>query len=86
LEDDSLYHVQSEIGDIATISFTVPNLNNELNNTVFLHSKGHYEVLKNPTGKPDIAYLKSFRKPGTFGDYSKKYLQDLENKINCTNH
>ena len=43
--------------------------------TVFLHTHGHYEYVRDYSGKPNLAELKSFRAPGTFAAWSKARLE-----------
>jgi hypothetical protein len=78
-KDDLKYYIQPEVGDIATVSFVMPELTGE-ERTVILHSKGWYQILRNPTGTPDREYLESFRQPGRFNQFVNEYIQTLTNK------
>ena len=69
--DDKKYYIQPNIGDKALLTFQVPNQSEGTKRSFILHSKGHYEILKEIGGKPDVAYLKGFRKPGAFSQFSK---------------
>ena len=69
--DDKKYYIQPNIGNEALLTFQVPNQSEGTKRSFILHSKGHYEILKEIGGKPDIAYLKGFRKPGAFSQFSK---------------
>ena len=69
--DDEKYYIQPHIGDKALLTFQVPNKSEGTKRSFILHSKGHYEILKEIDGKPDIAYLKGFREPGAFSQFSK---------------
>ena len=69
--DDEKYYIQPHVGDEALITFQVPNKSEGTKRSFILHSKGHYEILKEIGGKPDVAYLKGFRKPGAFSQFSK---------------
>ncbi len=83
LQDDNDYYVQYEFGDEVIMKYRVPKIAKNANRTTILHSKGHYEILRNPQGTPDISYLESFRKHGKFNEFSKERLLDIfENKGN----
>ena len=69
--DDKKYYIQPHIGNEALLTFQVPNQSEGTKRSFILHSKGHYEILKEIGGKPDIAHLKGFRKPGAFSQFSK---------------
>jgi len=81
LQDDEEYYTMDEVGDKAEITFSVPTLSNASKYSVFLHSKGHYEVIRDPDGAPDISYLRSFQKPGQFGKFSKEKFLELNEQI-----
>lgn len=74
--DDKKYFVMPNIGDEAILEYSVPHATDGLQRSVFLHSKGYYEVIRKPHGKPDVAHLKTFMQAGKFSDYSRElYLQ-----------
>jgi len=79
--DDNNYQILSNIGEEVLLKFPVPEIAPDVRRTVILHSKGHYEVLRNPQGIPDISYLESFRKPGRFIEFSKERFLDYYNDI-----
>jgi hypothetical protein len=76
-QDDKAYYIQKKIGDNATLSFKAPAREQGKARTVFLHSKGHYEVLRNPSGEPDVRYLQAFHKPGRFIEFSRERYLNL---------
>ena len=78
--DDELYYVQPEIGDEAIVRFTLPALADE-SRSIILHSKGHYQVIRDPSGKPNRQYLQSFYEPGQFNRFTIEYLQALSKAI-----
>ncbi|MDX1315377.1 MAG: hypothetical protein R3356_07730, partial [Eudoraea sp.] len=45
--------------------------------TLVLHSKGHYDIVKNPKGAPKIRALKEIRKTGNFNLYSNQLMQEV---------
>ena len=64
-------------GAEATLRFDATSLDPKPHEdvTVFLHTHGHYEYVRDYSGKPNLAELKSFRAPGTFADWSKARLE-----------
>jgi hypothetical protein len=81
-EDDEKYLVQPLPVNRTDLTFPAPELQSGLARSVFLHSKGHYEILREAKGKPDIAYLKTFLEPGTFIKYSKDHFLQYYYKEN----
>jgi hypothetical protein len=80
--DDEQYLIQPDGNNEASITFraipSVPGMNRSL----FLHTKGNYEILRDARGKPDIAYLKSFLEPGSFIKFSKEHILTYYQKNN----
>lgn len=72
-KDDDQYYSQPEIGDEAVLNFTAPE-RNSLTRSVFLHSKGHYQILQDPKGRPDRKYLEAFLHPGRLNRFSLELL------------
>ena len=79
-DDDQYYH-QPNIGDQALLTFDAPEQTEGTKRSVVLHSKGHYEILKDAEGEPDLAYLNSFRKPGAFSKFSKEKFMQFYNQF-----
>jgi len=78
-KDDKDYFTMERVGNEALLRYAMPAPRENYARSVFLHSKGHYEVIRDPKGNPDLAYLKSFREPGRFGEFSKEiYLEMLK--------
>jgi hypothetical protein len=71
--DDDLYYIQPEVGDEASLYFPLPPIQGD-ERSVILHSKGHYHILREPTGKPQVKHLKAFREPGAFNRFSNEFL------------
>jgi hypothetical protein len=46
--------------------------------TVILHTKGYYEHVRQYTGKPRIAFLKSFKAPGAFAAFSRQQYEKVK--------
>jgi len=78
---DDVYFVMDEIGDQALLKFTVPEGSQTQKRSVFLHSRGHYEVIRDPIGTPNLSYLKSFREPGSFGRFSKERFLEFNERF-----
>jgi hypothetical protein len=70
--DDTKYYNQPQVVDRATITFNAPAIDPNMSRTVFLHSKGYYDILRFTSGKPDIASLQTFKKPGGFVHFSNR--------------
>jgi hypothetical protein len=79
--DDEKYYHQPHIGDQALLTFEAPEQIEGTKRSVVLHSKGYYEILKDAEGKPDLAYLNSFRKPGAFSKFSKEKFMQFYNQF-----
>jgi len=78
LDDDQQYFTQPHVGDRAILEYCVPTLDPDMERTVVLHSKGHYQKLRQSTGKPDVAKLLRFREPGRFGSFSRELFGELK--------
>jgi hypothetical protein len=72
--DDLKYYVQSEMNDVASLSFIVPPASDS-KRTVILHSKGHYTILGHDKGAPKIRELKRLREKGMFLEYSRELMR-----------
>jgi hypothetical protein len=83
IKDDSLYYTQPNIGDEAVLKFIAPEMKLE-RRTILLHSKGHYQILKNPSGIPNKKYLETFSNPGRFNKYSNELIEKYS-KVGNTN-
>jgi hypothetical protein len=76
-ENDLQYYDQSTIGDYATLKFKAPVSDSNEARTMILHTKGYYEVVRDPVGMPDVAYLESFRNPTIFNKFALELLRDF---------
>jgi hypothetical protein len=81
-EDDDQYYIQPEIGDEGELTFAVPSLGHHMKRSVFLHSKGYYEILRSPEGAPDVPLLNSFKNPGRFVKFSKEEFLKISQPSN----
>lgn len=74
LYDDDMYLVQPDLNNEARLSFKVPSAIPGTERSVFLHSKGNYQPVRNAEGKPDMDLLVSMRKPGMFTKFTKDHF------------
>ena len=74
LYDDDKYLVQPYINNEARLSFKVPPLTPGTERSVFLHSKGNYEAIRDARGKPDIELLNGMLQPGMFTRFTKDHF------------
>lgn len=94
-ENDGHYMIQEKTGEITELIFNHNNqqstdvlLNTKLQaddqqQTVFLHTRGYYELVREFKGLPEINELYKFKKPGYFSDYSRnRYLEVLNSDKN----
>jgi hypothetical protein len=68
---------QPDVGNEVVITYAAPAPNEGRAQTVFLHSRGYYEYIRDYKNKPDLSYLKSFRKEGAFTRFSKNHYNKL---------
>ena len=74
---DKHYFVQPRVGDSALLCYPVPAARETMSRTVFLHSRGHYKVIRKAKGEPDVARLEQFRQPGSFALFSRRNYLEL---------
>ncbi len=76
--NDNQYYIQPKIGDEARLSFSAPQMLPGMERSLFLHAKGHYQILREPVeGKPSRRYLRSFAQPDAFPKYSREQWNEL---------
>jgi hypothetical protein len=69
-ENDSLYYVQETTGEQGLVVYTdSPDLRG-MKKSVFLHTKGYYEHVRNYQNPPDKKQLQTFLIPGRFSKFS----------------
>jgi len=74
---DDKYLVQPEVGNEVTITYPSCETENENLQTVFLHSRGYYEYIRDYKNAPDFMGLSSFKKKGSFAMFSKKKYNEF---------
>ena len=83
-KDDGIYLVQPDIGNVATIVYNTITVNDALKKQSYiLHTKGYYEHVRDFKNKPNISFLKQFKKPDAFplfgmGLYKKMNAENLK--------
>lgn len=76
IADDSLYYIQPDIGDVVDMTFKVP-ASAGMQRSVFLHSKGHYKIIRDQTGSPDIKTLQMLNTENGLSQYSIDLMREL---------
>ncbi|HEY3371494.1 MAG TPA: hypothetical protein VGK10_11630 [Prolixibacteraceae bacterium] len=79
-KDDRSYYSQPTMSNQAVVTFDLPEPTDQ-QRTVILHSKGWYEILRNPEGKPDIKKLRAFKNPGHFNQFINERLSNKEQTV-----
>lgn len=74
--DDNKYLIQPSMDDASLLLFCLPGYSTG-QRTIFLHSKGWYNVIRHPKGIPDRAYLESFREAGRFNRFVNERIQEF---------
>ncbi len=81
---DENYMAQEKVGDVTQLIFKAPSTKKGQQQTVFLHTRGYYELIREFEGMPNIVELNQFKTPGHFSDFSRSsYLKvlDKENAV-----
>jgi hypothetical protein len=68
------------------MKFSIPP-RTQADQTLILHSRGHYKILLDAKGKEQVKYLLAFRKKGRFPEYSgelfrQQTVSDLKKTVN----
>ena len=63
---DDKYLIQPEVGNEVTINYSVPPPEKGDLQSIFLHTSGYYEYIRDYRGLPNLINLMSFKKPGAF--------------------
>ncbi len=79
---DHLYLTQPAPGNAAVVKYKFTPASVGKTQTVFLHSRGYYEYIRDYKGKPDFVYLNSFRKKGAFTTFSKQHYLEYSQRPN----
>lgn len=79
-DDDNRYYSQPETGNQAIVTFNLPGTSAG-DRTVILHSKGWYQVLRDPEGFPETKQLEAFRDPAYFNRFINNRMMDMGRKM-----
>lgn len=80
LSTDHQYMIQKNVGEVTELIFKTPLSLKNQTQTVFLHTRGYYELIRDFTGVPELMELNKFKEPGYFSDFSReRYLRVLGN-------
>jgi len=71
-DTDDEYLIQPEVGNEVILKYVGINTDESNLQTVFLHSRGYYEYIRDYEGVPNLFYLNSFKKEGAFTKFSKE--------------
>ncbi|MCB0651178.1 MAG: hypothetical protein KDC85_07880 [Saprospiraceae bacterium] len=78
-ENDRIYLEQTSVGEVAEVRFLEVPIPEGMSQTVFLHSRGYYELIRDYEGFPQITELNKFKKAGYFMQFSREeYLKFLQ--------
>ena len=69
-ESDGNYLIQPQPGNVTTVTYKYSQPQEGQINTYILHSKGWYETIRHFNGKPNLAFLNQFKKPGSLSKFS----------------
>lgn len=75
---DMVYMNQLETGDITELEYAIPNLNPQKAQSIFLHTRGYYTLVRDFKGIAQRAELEQLRTPGKLSEFSRnRYYQML---------
>lgn len=76
---DGRYYVMPETGDQADLTFVAPEDVPGLERTVFLHSRGYYDLHLDPTARPDELLVRRLQEePGTAARYAASLYEEWD--------
>lgn len=78
-KQDKKYLVQPEIGNRVLLEYSPAPARPGFQTSIFLHSRGYYEYIRDYKGEPDLKRLKSFKKKGALPAFSKQLYTELLN-------
>ncbi|MEP7322727.1 MAG: hypothetical protein ABI761_12445 [Saprospiraceae bacterium] len=83
---DDKYLIQPEAGNEVIIDYSIPAPENNNIQSLFLHSKGYYEYIRDYRTEPNLLYLSFFRKKGSFARFSKDHYTEFVGDTYLFNH
>jgi hypothetical protein len=82
---DGQYLEQFTVGDAAVLTYPLPEKAPGQAQTLFLHTRGYYEHIRDYSGIPDLTTLQAFEKPGHFIQFSRGRYARMAEKNNFNN-
>jgi hypothetical protein len=82
---DKQYLVQFAVGDAVVLTYPLPADKPGQTQTLFLHTRGYYEHIRDYTGIPNLFTLRAFEKPGHFMQFSRDRYTQLAEENNYSN-
>ncbi|WP_210489321.1 hypothetical protein [Rufibacter aurantiacus] len=82
---DAQYLKQFSVGDAVELTFHLPRKAKAQSQSIFLHTRGYYEHLRDYTGIPNLFTLRDFEKPGHFMQFSRQRYTQLAEANNFHN-
>ncbi|MGV3641840.1 MAG: hypothetical protein ACO1NZ_15050 [Adhaeribacter sp.] len=74
---DQHYLQQLAVGDAVELTYVLPQAKPGQAQSLFLHTRGYYEHVRDYEGLPDLLTLRTFEKPGRFMQFSRERHQQL---------
>ena len=82
--DDSLYVVQNNVGDVLDLKFAT-QFNSATETMVFLEVSGYYSHIRDFKTLPEFETLKTFRNPGRLSEFSRELFNNYSAPILAKN-
>ncbi|KAA5543469.1 hypothetical protein [Adhaeribacter rhizoryzae] len=82
---DQKYLEQFSVGDAVTLTYLLPAKKAEQEQSLFLHTRGYYEHVREYEGIPNLLTLREFEKPGHFIQFSRDRYEQLARQNNYYN-
>ena len=83
-EDDLLYVVQRNVGDVLDLKFA-PQFDDNTETMVFLEVSGYYTHIRDFKTLPEFEKLKTFRNPGRLSEFSRELFNNYSAPILAKN-
>lgn len=86
-ETDNRLMIQESVGDITELVFDALEVDPGQLQSLFLHTRGYYELIRDFKGLPKTSQLLKFKEPGYFSDYSReRYMNVLGKHVLLANN
>jgi hypothetical protein len=82
---DSQYLRQFSVGDAVELTYSLPEKKPAQAQTLFLHTRGYYEHIRDYEGIPNLITLRAFEKPGHFMQFSRDRYTQVAKENNYDN-